>query len=40
MTIAKLKQFHSSMPVNPLLAEPMFLNGTIEKGLLERKGVK
>jgi predicted HTH transcriptional regulator len=31
MTIAKLKQFHNSMPVNPLLAELMFLNGTIEK---------
>jgi predicted HTH transcriptional regulator len=31
MTIAKLKQFHNSMPVNPLLAEAMFLNGTIEK---------
>jgi predicted HTH transcriptional regulator len=31
MTIAKLKQYHTSLPVNPLLAEPMFLNGTIEK---------
>jgi predicted HTH transcriptional regulator len=31
MTIAKLRQYHNSMPVNPLLAEAMFLNGTIEK---------
>jgi predicted HTH transcriptional regulator len=31
MTIEKLKKVHSSMPVNPLLAEPMYLNGTIER---------
>ena len=31
MTVAKLKQYHSSIPVNPLLAEPMYLNGTIER---------
>jgi predicted HTH transcriptional regulator len=31
MTIEKLKQYHSSIPVNPLLAEPMYLNGTIER---------
>jgi len=31
MTIAKLKAIHSSIPVNPLLAEPMYLNGTIER---------
>jgi predicted HTH transcriptional regulator len=31
MTTAKLKEYHSSIPVNPLLAEPMYLNGTIER---------
>jgi predicted HTH transcriptional regulator len=31
MTVAKLKEYHSSIPVNPLIAEPMYLNGTIER---------
>jgi predicted HTH transcriptional regulator len=31
MTIAKLKQRHNSIPVNPLIAEPLYLFGTIER---------
>jgi predicted HTH transcriptional regulator len=31
MTIEKLKKAHSSIPVNPLLAAPMYLYGTIER---------
>jgi predicted HTH transcriptional regulator len=31
MTIAKLKQKHNSIPVNPLIAEPLYLAGTIER---------
>jgi predicted HTH transcriptional regulator len=31
MTVEKLKKVHTSIPVNPLIAEPMYLNGTIER---------
>jgi predicted HTH transcriptional regulator len=31
MTVAKLKQKHNSVPVNPLIAEPLYLAGTIER---------
>jgi len=31
MTVAKLKQKHTSIPVNPLIAEPLYLAGTIER---------
>ncbi len=31
LTVAKLKEYHHSIPVNPLIAEPMYLNGTIER---------
>jgi predicted HTH transcriptional regulator len=31
MTVAKLKENHISIPVNPLLAEPLYLAGTIER---------
>jgi len=31
MTVEKLKQKHSSIPVNPLIAEPLYLAGTIER---------
>jgi len=31
MTIAKLKQRHNSIPVNPLIAEPLYLFGSIER---------
>ncbi|MDR1591807.1 MAG: DUF4062 domain-containing protein [Prevotellaceae bacterium] len=31
MTVAKLKQEHNSIPVNPLIAEPLYLFGTIER---------
>jgi predicted HTH transcriptional regulator len=31
MTIAKLKQKHTSIPVNPLIAEPLYLTGTVER---------
>jgi len=31
MTVEKLKQKHSSIPVNPLIAEPLYLTGTIER---------
>lgn len=31
LTIAKLFKPHSSIPTNPLLAEPMYLKGTIER---------
>ena len=31
MTVAKLKQRHNSIPVNPLIAEPLYLFGTIER---------
>jgi predicted HTH transcriptional regulator len=31
MTVAKLKQKHTSLPVNPFLAEPLYLAGTIEQ---------
>lgn len=30
-TTEKLKKLHSSVPANPLLAEPMYLNGYIER---------
>ncbi len=30
-TTEKLKQLHNSVPANPLLAEPMYLNGYIER---------
>jgi len=30
-TIAKLKKLHTSVPANPLLAEPMYLKGYIER---------
>lgn len=30
-TIAKLKSLHTSVPANPLLAEPMYLKGYIER---------
>ena len=31
MTVDKLKKKHASIPVNPLLAEPLYLAGTIER---------
>jgi len=31
MTVEKLMIKHSSIPVNPLIAEPMYLSGTIER---------
>ena len=31
MTVAKLKRRHKSMPVNPLLAQAMYLRGYIER---------
>lgn len=31
MTVEKLKQKHSSIPINPLIAEPLYLAGTIER---------
>jgi predicted HTH transcriptional regulator len=31
MTVAKLRQKHISIPVNPLIAEPLYLTGTIER---------
>ena len=31
MTVAKLKQKNTSIPVNPLIAEPLYLSGAIER---------
>jgi predicted HTH transcriptional regulator len=31
MTVEKLKKKHTSIPVNPLIAEPLYLAGTIER---------
>jgi len=31
MTVEKLMKKHSSIPVNPLIAEPLYLSGTIER---------